>query len=77
MFASPAEVRLHFDLLLLLRNVLQLFDEHLVAVRENANLRQNKPPTIAQRDAADQGGRVTHEIDQEGAAVPPDEECWQ
>lgn len=35
---TPAELRLHLDFLSALRNVLQLLDEHIIAVSEHANL---------------------------------------
>lgn len=54
-FTLPAEVRLHLDFLLALRYVVQLPDEHAVAVRENADL---KPA----EDGAVQVGKIHRDI---------------
>lgn len=38
----PAEMRLHLDFFLSLRHIVQLTDQHVVAVRENADLDQQR-----------------------------------
>lgn len=42
MKSLPAEMRLHFDLLLLVGDVFQLLNQHLVAIRKHADLQRNK-----------------------------------
>lgn len=60
-FALPAEVGFHLDFLLALRYIVQLRDEHAVAVRENTNLNKERRRAACTRVSRGNRGIYTGE----------------